>query len=75
MFPVKHTAWKTWPARMGWNSGPAMSIEVAEPIARMAWLKYGSRCWKTSSSGPATESRQVTGEPQAKPVVPAESPP
>ena len=41
----------------------------------MAWLKAGFRYWKTSSSGPSIESRQLTGAAQAKPVVPPGSPP
>ena len=68
-------AWKTWPARMGWRSGPAISIDVSEGTERIGWLKAGSRYWNTSSSGPVVESRQVTAEAQAKPVVPDESPP
>jgi hypothetical protein len=39
MVPVKHTAWKTWPARMGWRSGPAIWIEVPEATERIRWLK------------------------------------
>ena len=71
MVPVKHTAWKTWPARMGWRSGPAISdrglgvdgddlvVEVGVPVLEGELVGPGDGV----AAGDRSPAREAGGAP------------